>query len=358
MTIAAGHEPKTEGARSLLERALRWWLGELRGLWHDLAQHLDGGRHAVVVVAGERYWMVRQRRSLLGQIDHATTDRAERRRSLRHLAAGSGTGMVVVEIPPECTLARRIRLPAAAQRELARVVPFEIARHFPFPAERVHFRHRILARDGAALEIEIVAVPREIVAEIADELAGAGLRAGSVVVAGAAGAPPLRLPDAAVRRGPALTRGQRWLAVLLALLAAAALAAPPVHNHLRLAAVTRENAAFGPRVAALVALRAAERRAAARVAGPMRLKTARPPLVAVLDQLTAAIPDGSWLVSLGVTGHEIVMSGLSPSAATVALALERSRAFTNVVFRTPILRDPATGLEHFEIAAAIAGPQP
>ncbi|HUZ74625.1 MAG TPA: PilN domain-containing protein [Stellaceae bacterium] len=359
MTVAADDEPKAAGVRPVVERALRWWLGELRGLYGDVVRRLDGGRNAVVVEVGERYWMVRRRRTVLGQIDRATADAAQRRHMLQHLAdARMRPGAVVIEIPPERLLAKRIRLPAPAQREIARVVHFEIARHFPFPAERVHFRHRVTGRDGSSIEVEIIAVPREIVAEICDELGGAGLRVGDVVVAGADGTAPLRLPVAASAQAPVLTRGQSWLLALLVVLGAAALASPIVHDRMRLAAIMRESAALRPRVEVLLTARAQQRRAADRVAGPLRLKAARPPLVAVLDRLTRAIPDGSWLVSLGVTGHEVVMSGLSPSAATVALALEHSRDFANVVFRTPILRDPATGLEHFEIAAAIVEAKP
>jgi hypothetical protein len=38
--------------------------------------------------------------------------------------------------------------------------------------------------------------------------------------------------------------------------------------------------------------------------------------------------------------------------------LEQSRVFANVTFRSPITRDPLTGLEHFQLSAAIAEPKP
>jgi hypothetical protein len=63
-------------------------------------------------------------------------------------------------------------------------------------------------------------------------------------------------------------------------------------------------------------------------------------------------------LSLGLSGRDVLLDGLSPSAATTALALERSHAFSDVTFRAPITRDPGTGLEHFQFSARIAEPKP
>ncbi|MGH7087719.1 MAG: PilN domain-containing protein, partial [Stellaceae bacterium] len=104
------------------------------------------------------------------------------------------------------------------------------------------------------------------------------------------------------------------------------------------------------------AARAAARRAMERAAEPLRLTAERPPLVAVLADLTKAVPDGSWLKSLNIAGQELAIAGLSPSAAGVALALEASHRFANVRFRAPIMREPQTGLERFQLSATLAEP--
>jgi hypothetical protein len=58
-------------------------------------------------------------------------------------------------------------------------------------------------------------------------------------------------------------------------------------------------------------------------------------------------------LSLSISGAEVVLDGLSPSAASVALALEKSRDVSNIVFRSPISRE-ASGLEHFQLGATLA----
>jgi general secretion pathway protein L len=357
MTIAAENHAK--GARALVGQAIGWWLTELRALHDDAKRRFDPGtRNAVVIEAGERYWILRQRQQPLGQIDRATADAAETRRLLQRAVRGAnGHPAIMVEIPRERALVKRVSLPAAAANDIARMMQFEIARHFPFPAERVILRHRTLASAARhdAIEVELVAVPRDLVEEICRELDAAGLRPRGIAVAGAPGDLPLALPG---ERRAMLSRRDRWLVCLLALLAAAALAAPIVHDRTARATVERDIDALAPRVQAIIAARDRSEREAERVAAPLRLRAARPPLVAVLDALTKAVPDGSWLLSLGISGREIVVDGLSPSAATTALALEKSGAFANVVFRSPITRDPASGLEHFQLSAAIAAPPP
>lgn len=358
MSIAADH---SRGARALIERAIHWWLGELQATWRDLGWVTAAirTRNDLVLEAGERYWVLRHRQRPLGQIDRSVADAEEMTRELRHLL-GDRRRQLVVEIPAERALVKRIHLPAMARGEIGRVLRFEVARHFPFPAERVYFSHRVLgARDPAsrAIEIELVAVPREIVADILHRLRAADLHVKAVAVVGTGGTTAIALPVAAAGRRP-LGRGERGLMLLLAALAVGALVSPILHDRLRLAAAERETEALEPRAKARADAREEQQRLAARIAGPLRLKSSRQPMVALLDELTKAVPDGSWLQSLSLSGHELVIDGLSPSAATLALALEKSRSFTKVTFRSPIARDPATGLEHFQLSASIAETAP
>ncbi len=354
MTAAADHEPKH--LVSWARNALQWWLGELSSLARDAARLVPWGRgDHVTIEAGERYWIVRGRGAVLGQVDCAGEDADG---ALRRLVAPGRRGRsAIVELPPERVLARRVDLPALARGDLMRLLRFEIARHFPFPAERAHFAHRILPkRDPASdrIEIEIVAVARETVAEIRAALAASGIAASRIAVQGSAGGPMVLDEEEAAPRGATY----RALVAALCALAIAALVSPIVRDRIRLASLAREIAAITPAAQSARAARDARRSTQAQLAAPLRLAAARPPLVAVLDRLTTAVPDGAWLQSLGISGREVTIDGLSPSAAVVALQLEKSGAFANVAFRAPIARDPATGLEHFTLGAMIADGKP
>jgi general secretion pathway protein L len=363
MTIAANHQPKVSRLRGAVGRLLGWWLGELRSVCADAARWLDRGRRfPLTIEAGERYWTLRQQHTLIGQIDRAEGDAAARHRGLVDLIPPARQRRtIIVDIPPERVLSKIVSLPAAARTELDRILQFEIARHFPFPPERAVFNYRLLGRGAGstAIEVELIAVPRDVVRDICDELAAAGLRPSGIAIAGRRNEERLFLPAASVGQAEAaLAPRQRRLVRLVGALAVAALVSWPLAQRVRLALINAELAALQPQAQAILAARDRKITEAKRIGAVLHLRGGRPPLIGVLDRLSRAIPDGTWLISLGLTGRQLVIDGLSPSAATVALALERSGAFSGIVFRSPISRDPATGLEHFQLGAALAGKKP
>jgi len=310
--------------------------------------------------------MLRQRQRPIGQIDWQSGDAAECRQALR--AAFSGARQpapIVVEIPPERVLSKTVGFPTAARGRLTQIIEFEIARHFPFSADRVFFRHRIVEGVAAtasaqSIAVEIAVVPRDIVTDIQQELASAGLRAGRIGLLTGNHAEPIFLPSIGLSAVPSAIglRGNRLFVIATATLTLAAGISWPLAQQARLSSVERELATLKPQ--AEVALRAREQhqRAAERAASVSALAAGRLPLIRVLDTLSREVPDDSWLLSLSVSGRDVVLDGLSPSAATIALALERSRAFSAIDFRSPINRDATTGLEHFQIGATLLETKP
>jgi general secretion pathway protein L len=363
MSIAGNPPLKGTGARAWAGRALGWWLGELRALYEDAARRFEAASGATVTIeAGERYWILRWRQQSIGQVDWGQEDPALAHEALRAaLATARRRRAVIVEIPPECVLSKVVNLPAGAQRELDRILEYEIGRHFPFPAERVFFRHRVLGRGAAAgdggLAVEIVAVPRETVGAIVDELAYAGVRPSGIAVISGGSDAPLFLPAAVLGAAPRPMVSRR-LAAAVGALALLTLASWPVAQQVRLGAIERELAALKPKAEAVLRGRDEQRKSAERGAAIQRLRSVRPPLVGILDTLTREVPDGSWLMALSINGREVVLDGLSPSAATIALALERNPGFTGIVFRSPITREPSNGLEHFQLGATLADTKP
>jgi general secretion pathway protein L len=359
MTIAANRPLKGARSRAFLNRALGWWLRELHGFRDDLRRFAaTHGKRSVTIEAGERYWMLRQGSRPIGQIDTNLGDTAQ---SLRLTLPIGRRRPIIVEIPPERALAKTIVLPAGAKGQLDRIIGFEIARHFPFPAERVYYQHRSVGKvegGSGAVTVEIVAVPREVVDSICLALSDAGLRPTAIAVAADAEAKPLFLPLAAfwaAHRAPAPTT---WMLGFAAgLTAVAALVSWPLAQQVELKSIDREIAALKPRAEGTLRAGEAERRIGERSAAILALSAGRPPLVAVLDTLSRDLPDGAWLLSLSIAGREVVLDGLAPSAATVALALEKTHDLSSTVFRSPITRE-TSGLEHFQLGATLSEAKP
>ncbi|MBV9826744.1 MAG: PilN domain-containing protein [Alphaproteobacteria bacterium] len=356
MSIVANHP--IEEVRGSAERAWRWWLGELGAVWAVTAQRWRTWRGSQITIeAGEEQWLIRRGNRASSAIECSNgaplglTDVAAR---------AGGRTRVFVEIPPERVLSKTIALPADAEHRLSLILGFEISRHFPFAAERVFYGHRVVSRaqgtgpGPATVSVEIAAVPREVVFAIADALAAAGLTAASFSLTPAVDAKPLALatdpllPVAAIRRVP------RALLLTLCGFAAAAAVSWPLAQQVRLAEIDRDIAALKPAADTTLQLRSQQQHATDQEATVAALRNGRATLVNVLNDLTRTVPDGSWLISLSIKGRDIVLDGLSPSAATIALALQRNPAFAEISFRSPIARDPATGLEHFQLGASLA----
>lgn len=366
MTSVIDHTSPASPSKTWPGRALNWWLDELREAYDDLARWLGlGGRRSITIEAGERYWVLRQWQQPIGQIDWQGGDPDACRLALLGSLPGDGTSVpVFVEIPPDRVLSKTVAFPAEARAQLARIIEFEIGRHFPFPAERVHFRYRVLAPtakepSAQTISVEIAVVPKDLVAGICRELSLAGLVPSGIALVTERGADPMALPMnsiGAVGKPSANIKNRLPLAGLAALAVIAAISWP-LAQQVRLTAIERELAELKPKADAAIHERDRQQRAAERAASVSMLTAGRPPLVQIVDTLSRDIPDGSWLLSLSVSGRDIVLDGLSPSAATIVQALERSRQFSTIDFRSPINRDPATGLEHFQIGATLPEPK-
>src|SRR5215475_4515960 len=151
---------------------LRWWLRELRAAVPGAGEMADGHRARTLDVLVEanqavlRYAKGTMRREL-GRIsvdpDAAATARALAARIRRKVRLRRTD--VVLCLPHDQALRRRIDLPLAAAENLREVVSFEMERHTSFRAEEVYFDFRLAGIDQETkrLSVNLVAAPRAVV---------------------------------------------------------------------------------------------------------------------------------------------------------------------------------------------------
>ena len=96
------------------------------------------------------------------------------------------------------------------------------------------------------------------------------------------------------------------------------------------------------------------RAAANDFAGTQADSTRRATLVA---ELTALLPDGTWLEQMSVEGAEITITGYGPSAAEVTRLLSSEAGLADVRYGSPVTRDNSQNLERFRILANLPGGQ-
>jgi general secretion pathway protein L len=300
---------------------------------------------------------------MLGRVARPVAGGAALEPGLR-AALAAARGPAIVELAAADTLTRRLRLPDAGPADLGRMLRFELAKHLPFPVDDACWYFRPVgpaSGRGAAREIEVTVAPLALAVAIRDEIAALGIAVDGFVAADLPAAARPGLSFLAPVAPPASGGGAALRGIALALVLAAggaSLASPLLADRARLDTLRDEIARLEPAAKRGLAARAQALRDSERGEVLRRLRQARPDAVATLALLTGAIDDASWLVSLALSGPEVVIDGRSPSAAAVAAALERTGRFERVSFRAPIARDPATGLERFQIAAILTEARP
>lgn len=258
-------------------------------------------------------------------------------------------------LSPEKALTRTLGLPSVAEDDLRAVVRHQIDLVAPFPVERVSFDHAVIGRDyrTGMLETRIVIVPRKVIDSAVASLKALDLSPDYIDVEGPRWGELNLLPVPAAEKTRRSSRLNVWLLaanlVLLCLVVGLpilrwSLVEQELEQRLELAAAeSRVVRALQDKIDTLEAEHDffVEHQAAAQA-----------PLL-VLNELSTALPDDTWLEALQLRPGEATLSGQSKSAADLIPILQQSPLFEDVAFDAPIVKDDKTQREKFRIRLSI-----
>jgi general secretion pathway protein L len=249
-------------------------------------------------------------------------------------------------------LERSLTLPLAAERDLARVLGYEIDRVTPFSVDEIFWRCAVEQRDraNARLSVRLSLIPKAAWSALLNRLAAVGLRPGSIEVARPDGAICRIDLDAAASSPRALVAA----AALCGALAVAAIVLPFILQAVALGVVEERIAALRPAVAEADALR---QRIASGASGidVMAAEQSRVgDVLAVLTAVTAALPDDTYLTSLSLREGHLSLAGQSEAAAKLIGALSGESTIRDAAFDAPVTRSAAAPADQFSIRADIA----
>jgi general secretion pathway protein L len=80
---------------------------------------------------------------------------------------------------------------------------------------------------------------------------------------------------------------------------------------------------------------------------------ARPAMVQVLEELTRALPDSTFLSRVQIEDGEVNLHGRSQAASELIAILEQLALLEGVRFASPVTRDAASGGERFHIVGRL-----
>ncbi|MFO1422743.1 MAG: PilN domain-containing protein [Candidatus Competibacteraceae bacterium] len=262
----------------------------------------------------------------------------------------------VLRVPASQALIRIVTLPLAAEKNLRQVAGFEMDRLTPFAAAQVYYDAAVLERqpESRRLRVELIVLPRAAVEPMLAHLRQQGLPPDALEVAG--GRPNLNLlpPEQIPARG---LWSRRWrvavITVSLSLVAAAV--ALPIWQQRALVfeSIARVDQAKKTAHEAL-ALRDQLDKTLESSRMLARKKQSAPARVDLLRELTAILPDDTWLERLQIKGDNVQLIGQSSKASALVGIVEASKWLSGSGFTSPVTTDPRTGKERFMLNAHIA----
>ena len=262
---------------------------------------------------------------------------------------------VILRLRPGALLERLVVLPLTAERDLERVLGYEIDRLTPFAAANVVWQAAVARRDRVQgrLTVRLSLVPRTELVPALDMLARIGITP-TCLEATARDGSRRRI---ALEAGSTRRAGFRLHATAggaVAALAVAVLVTPFVTQSLTRAATERDISALTPRVARVEALRKHLADGAAGVDVLAAEQARSGDVLLVLAAVTQLLPDDTVLSEFSLHQGKLGLSGQSPAAARLIPALAADPTFRNPTFAAPVTRTADGHTDQFVIHAELA----
>lgn len=350
----------------LIARFFRWWFAELGALVpRRLRQPLRPGPPVLVVEPSRGEATLRlfrgERRREIGRVPLGGEDAQAQRRAFDALMKGVNRAKteIALRLPAEQALKRTLELPWVPAPDLRQALYFQIDRQTPFAPDEVYFDYHVSARDPQAkrLTVDMTVVPRRVVDDAVARATQWGLRPAIVDVAGEEPDAALRLNLLSEAEAPAASGWSRVnvALALVAVLLAAALVYVPMERQRTAAEILRARVGEA-QVQAQEALELRDEVERLRKESGFLYQEKRksPSAVLNLDELTAVLPDHTWLFELRLSGREIHIGGYSSAASTLLGVIAQSPLFEAPSFRSSVTQDPRTGLERFRLSFQVA----
>lgn len=347
---------------------LRWWARELAFLVPTkIRRFFHASQTAIIIYANneqfELSYELGGEQQLLAAIarDDLQNDTIKKLLSQERLK----NALIILRLSSADALVKNLNLPLVAQANIEQVVRYELDRYTPFKAEQVYFATRVERIDSetAQLAVQLLFSPKKILETLYNDCKTMGVTPSIVDVENSPNdlqnlhstynLLPLHLQPKVKNTARFLTGG---LLTLLFLLSFASLILPVWLEYQGVQEFEAKIAKIEKEVKAVKNLQAEMEALREEAQLLIDEKTATPPVVGILNEISALMKDDSWLSYLQYSDGQIQLQGESQAASNLLADLEASDYFANVSFASPVTQDKASGLERFQITAKVTKP--
>jgi len=342
----------------VLREYFAWWTSQMRDLLPERTRAAETAASEILIIesdaAGSMLTASMRRGDRLTPLGRFPSDPTGLT-ALRNAAALGGRPIPVWLTPASVMLEKQLSFPLAAERELGRVLAYEMDRETPFAADEVWWNWHVDTRDKATgqLSLTLFLLPKANARAVAAALKDADLEPSVIDAATVTGARhQIRLDDSAVHR-IVLSGKTRVLAYACAALAVLAIITPLVKQAVLLGHVESRIAELKPQVDEVQQLK---RRIESAGQGASQLAmeqagSADP--LKVLSATTEILPDDTHLTDLALHKHKLTFSGQSEEAAKLIGLLTGNPLYKNPAFTSAVTRVQNSKADAFSIETEV-----
>ncbi len=351
---------------SLLARFWRWWSGELAALlpqWLGRAGE-NAASSQLIEISPQFIVLYRRQQGILteqGRLELQSGNADANGIALQALFSRvhRNSKNVALLLSGTQYLVRRVELPLAALENLRQVLGFEMDRHTPFKADQVYFGFRTLHQDTARkrIAVNLIIAPREAVDGSVELLARLGIPVRAIYVSdpenGDDGNINLMPNSRRATEPSGLGKLNLTLFLLTLVLALAAILIPVWQKRQASIALIPLVDRAKQQAMATEALRQKQEKLAAEFNLMLNKKQEVPPVIVVLDELSALLPDDTWVQQFNLKGKELQIQGETASSSRLITLIESSRIFHNSSFRSPLTKGSTPNSERYQLVAEV-----
>jgi general secretion pathway protein L len=341
----------------------RWWTEELRlampAAWQQKLQHAF--RRVTLALRGDSLTVgVDENRSLKVLEEFSVAQKASlQNQQVEDLLADSELQQAprFLLLDLESVLNRELKLPSAAESNLAQVLTFEMDRQTPFRASDVYFDWKILERggDSGQLSLELFVAPRTEVDELVNAVTGQGFQLAGVDIADGKQTLGLNLlpVDRRVRSANPKSRLNLVLGAASAVLLAVVMAQSLYLRSHQLTQLEEAIAEVQGKAREVMQIKQ-QIEDSSEAAGFLAMRRAEAPLaIEVLADVTRILPDDTYLDRLVIGKSSVQLQGKSQNAQRLIELVNASTLLGDASFRGSTRLDARSGLEIFEVNAEV-----
>jgi general secretion pathway protein L len=331
-----------------------WWVSQMRDLLPKRTRAAETASTEILIVESDSAGSMLtasmrrgDRVTTLGRFPSDPTGLV----ALRNAAALGGRPIPVWLRPSAVMLEKQLSFPLVAERELGRVLAYEMDRETPFTADEVWWNWQVDTRDKTSgqLSLTLFLLPKANGQAIVAALAESGLRPSVIDTATAGGQRhQIQLDDTPVHR-IVLSGKTRMLAAVCLALAVIALIAPFIRQSLALGHAEARVAELKPQVDEVQQLRRRIESAGQGASALAMEQAGSADPLKVLAETTQVLPDDTHLTDLSLHKHKLSVSGQSEEAAKLIGLLTADPLFKNPAFTSAVTHVQGSKADAFSI---------